>query len=172
MLKNQVSAEITYSDDEVASPAAILAERRNAARIPVIKSAKIACGEGASKGVFNCLVLDESDKGVLVDLGTLVNLPDEVTLQFGGGATYVARRRWSAGTKAGLEFVGAQVITGETALRMMKLADILLTQGTIAAVSTLRASRFFDHAELRRAAEEAEAAYLRLEAILTGQQFI
>jgi acetolactate synthase small subunit len=55
---------------------------------------------------------------------------------------------------------------------MMKLSDILQTQGVVAAVSTLRASRFFNHEELRRIAEEAERAFSRLEAVLDGRQSI
>jgi hypothetical protein len=91
-------------------------------------------------------------------------------LQLSGGATYLARRRWGLGTRVGLEFLGGQIITGETALRMMKISDVLQTQGVVAAVGTLRGARFFDHVELRKAAEDSEAAYYRLEAILTGRQ--
>jgi len=148
---------------------AAIAERRSASRVPVIKSAKIIVGESPSQSVYNCLVLDESPNGVLVDLGTLIILPAEVMLQIGGGATYLARRRWGVGTRVGLEFMGGQVISGETALRMMKIADVLHTQGVTAAVGTLRGARFFDHVELKKAAEECEAAYHRLEAILTGR---
>jgi hypothetical protein len=76
------------------------------------------------------------------------------------------------GSRVGLELIGGQIISGETALRMMKMADVLQTQGVTAAVGTLRGARFFDHAELRKAAEECQAAYDRLEAILTGRQAI
>ena len=55
-------------------------------------------------------------------------------------------------------------------MRMRKMADVLQAQGVVGAVATLRAARFFDHAELRRAAEEAEAAYFRFEAILSGRE--
>jgi hypothetical protein len=152
----------------VEPPQASLGERRINARAPVIKSAKVAIGIG--QGMYNCLVLDESSKGVLVDFGALVTLPDEVTLQISNGAMYQARRRWSVGTKAGLEYIGEQVVTDDTAAWIMKLTDILQTRGVVAAVSTLRASRFFNHEELRRTAEEAEAAFSRLEAVLTGRQ--
>lgn len=147
-----------------------LVERRNVPRTPAIKSAKIGIGAGSAQGVFNCLVLDESPIGVLVDFGTLVNLPEQVTLHMQGGANYVARRVWAVGTKAGLEFVGNAVATNETASRMTSIADVLQGQGVVAAVATLRTARFFDHSELRRVAEEAEAAYLRLEALPTGRR--
>lgn len=144
------------------------ADRRNAVRVPVIKSAKIDVGPGVLQATFDCLVLDESMHGVLVDLGTMVKLPEAVTVRLQGGGTYSARLRWARGTKAGLEFTSGQVMTAETALRMMKIADVLQTQGVIAAVSTLRAARFFDHVQLQRVAEEAEVVYRRLEALLTG----
>jgi len=150
---------------------AALAERRSASRAPVIKSAKIMVGDSMSQSIFNCLVLDESATGVLVDLGTLVILPAEVTVQLGGGGTYLARRRWGVGTRVGLEFIGSQIVSDETASRMGKIAGLLQAQGIGAAIGTLRAARFFDHAELRKAAEDAESAYYRLEAILTGRHF-
>src|ERR1700731_5261168 len=102
MLNVQKTPSDSFPED--ATPTA-LAERRNALRMPVIKSAKISVGLGGAQGVYNCLVLDESQSGVLVDLGTMVNLPDEVTLHMNSGATYLARRCWSAGTKSGLSFI-------------------------------------------------------------------
>jgi hypothetical protein len=147
-----------------------VSDRRDTSRKPVIKSAKIIVGASVSQSVFDCLVLDESQHGVLVDLGMVVNLPDEVTVQMGNGATYPARRRWSVGTKAGLEFSGAQIISSETAFRMLKVSDLLHAQGTQAAVAALRAARFFDMPALRAAAEEAEATYARLDMMLTGRQ--
>ncbi|HQT46504.1 MAG TPA: hypothetical protein PLY97_04705 [Acidocella sp.] len=129
-------------------------------------------GAGYEHGAYNCLVLDESATGVLVDMGMVVNLPEEVTVQLQGGGTYLARRRWAVGSKAGLEFIGGQRITSDVALRMAKIADVLNIQGVVPAVATLRAARFFDNAELRRAAEQAEAAQLRLEAMLNGREVI
>jgi hypothetical protein len=96
-------------------------------------------------------------------------VPEEVTIQFITGPIFEAERRWSSGTKAGLQFKGGQVVTAEIARRMEKIADILRFQGLAAAVATLRTARFFDNQELRRAAEEAEAAYARFEARLQGK---
>ena len=144
-------------------------ERRNVARLPVIKSGKIIVGSEMSQGLFNCLILDQSPTGVLVDLGMLVNLPEEVRLQVGNGAIYLARRRWAVGTKAGLEFLGGQILSEETSLQMLKIASKLKRQGVCAAVGALRGAQFFEHEALRCAAEEAEAAYLRLEALLTNR---
>jgi hypothetical protein len=149
-----------------------LAERRAAPRLPVIKSAKIMLGPGYDQGAYNCLVLDQSACGVLVDMGMVVKLPEELTVQFQGGGTYLARRRWSVGSKTGLEFIGGQVVTGEVALRMARIADVLNKQGVVPTVATLRAARFFDNAELRRVAEQAESAMFRLEAMLNGREAI
>lgn len=147
----------------------IFAERRNAARIPVIKSAKLVVGEGYSQGIYNCLVLDESSGGVLVDLGGVFSLPDEVVLHMLGGATRRAMRRWAAGSKVGLEFVGEQIVSLETMQEMMGIAKLIRLQGLPAGIAAMRAQRFFDQEELRQAAEEAEEAYYRLEAMLKDQ---
>ncbi|MDD2795555.1 hypothetical protein [Acidocella sp.] len=152
------------------SEAAALAERRGNSRRPVIRSAKIFVSANAGGGVFNCLILDQSSAGVLVDMGTLAELPDEVTLQMSGGASYLARRCWAAGTKAGLEFIGGQIVTEETSQRMARIAEVLQRQGVATAVATLRTARFLDHEKLRHIAEAAEAAVQRLEAALTGQE--
>ena len=152
------------------SEAADLAERRGDSRRPVIRSAKIFIGANGGGGVFNCLILDQSSAGVLVDMGTLAELPEEVTLQMSGGASYLARRCWAVGTKAGLEFIGGQIVTEETSQRMARIAEVLQRQGVGAAVATLRAARFLDHDKLRHIAEAAEAAVQRLEAALTGQE--
>ncbi|WP_284257481.1 hypothetical protein [Acidocella aquatica] len=156
--------------DSGTSDEAALPERRGGSRRPVIRSAKIFTGVNGGDCVFNCLILDQSTAGVLVDMGTLADLPDEVTLQMGGGASYLARRCWAAGTKAGLEFIGGQIITEETSQRMARIADVLQRQGVAAAVATLRTARFLDHQELRNIAEAAEAAVQQLEAVLTGQK--
>jgi len=139
-------------------------ERRLAARVPVIRSAKLICGP--SEGVFDCLVLDQSASGVLIDLGAMVALPAELTIQFSGGAAFLAHLAWSAGTKAGLHLVGSQLLSEQAAQRMKNAADLLDMQGLPAVVSTLRSARFLDHLELRRLAEEAEAAYIRFETFL------
>lgn len=144
----------------------MLAERRNATRIPVIKSAKLVVGDGYSQGIYNCLVLDESIGGALVDLGAVFSLPDEVIFHMMGGATHRARRCWAAGSKVGLEFVGDQIVSAETAQEMVEIAKLIRAQGLPAGIAALRAQRFFGQDTLRQVAEEAENAYHKLEAIL------
>lgn len=150
------------------SPHFTLAERRGAARLPVIKSAKIVTGGAVGQGVHNCLVLDESPSGALVDLGAMFSLPEEVTLRMTGGASFRARRCWAVGTKAGLAFLGPQILSAETAQTLAQLGRMMQTQSLAATMAALRAQRFFDNEELRRTAEEAEAACHRLETVLLG----
>ena len=144
----------------------ILAERRNASRIPVIKSAKLLVGEGFSQGVYNCLVLDESLGGVLVDLGAVFTIPEEMIVHLTGGAMRRARRCWAVGTKVGLEYIGEQLVSDEAVQQMGEIAKLIGTQGLPAGIAAMRARQFFNHGDLREAAEEAEAAYYKLEALL------
>jgi hypothetical protein len=139
-------------------------ERRQVSRRPVIRSAKLICGPG--EGVFDCLVLDQSAAGVLIDMGTMLELPTELTIHFNSGGAFLARKAWAAGTKAGLNLLGSQVLSEETALRMKQAADLLTMQGLLPVVTTLRSARFLDHGELRRVAEDAEAAFMRLQHFL------
>jgi hypothetical protein len=146
-------------------------ERRATNRVPVLKSARLIVGADPNSYVYDCLVLDETPNGLMIDLGALVDLPAEFTIRLQGG-TYLVRKCWSAGTKTGLHFEGNQIITKEAASRMIKIAEIMHDQGVAAACATLRGARYFDQDELRRAAEAAEAACLRLEAMLTGRQAV
>ena len=155
------------SNEPAVSACAAPAERRDTARNKVIKSAKLVFG--AAHSVYDCLVLDESAGGALIDLGAMIALPERLTIQFNNGAAYPAERRWAAGTKAGLRFTGGQIISDDAAQRMHKIAGILQVQGLPIAMQLLRSARFLDNAELRRAAEEAEAAFIRLERFLTGR---
>jgi hypothetical protein len=146
------------------------ADRRKHARTRVLKAAKVITPGGHS--VFNCLVLDESEEGVFVDLGGVIPIPDAVTIQFASGAAFPAIRRWSAGTKCGFEFSGPQLISHETASRMNVVAEILTNHGISAACEALSRSEFFNNDELRKIAEDAHLAYIRLEMALRGEKII
>lgn len=147
----------------------ILADRRNASRIPVIKSAKLVVGEGFSQGIYNCLVLDESLGGALIDLGAVFSLPEEVIVHSMGGATRRARRCWAVGTKMGLEYIGEQLVSDEAVQQMAEIAKLIGVQGLPAGIAAMRARQFFNHGDLREAAEDAEAAYYKLEAMLRNR---
>lgn len=142
-------------------------ERRAETRRPVIKSAKLLLGSEYSQGVINCLVLDETANGVLVDLGTVFVLPEEMVLQMANGASRRVRRRWSAGSRFGLEFTGAPVVSKEAGAQMASHGRALWTQALPLVLAELRAQHFFGDDALRQAAAEAEAAYRKLEQTLT-----
>lgn len=146
------------------------AERRKQLRVKVLKGAKIIGDTGRT--IFDCLVLDESSGGALVEMGALVPLPSEVTIQFSSGAKYRAEPRWTAGTKYGLRFVGPQIVSQETSNRLKSVGEILSNQGLPAAMETLRLLRFFDNSELRRIAEDAEAAHTRLDSVLSSKAIL
>jgi hypothetical protein len=167
----RVSASVLSHVDALAgggdgAAAAFDVDRRKHVREKVLKAAKIIFGGGDS--IYNCLVLDESPEGIFVDMGAIVALPPEVTIQFNSGAAFRAVRRWSTGSKIGFQFVGPQIINHETARRMQLVSDIMKNHGLPAAMQTLRVAQYFDNMELRRAAEAAEAATSRLDAVLAG----
>ena len=145
-----------------------LAERRGAMRVPVIKSAKIITGTAVNQSIYNCLVLDESPSGVLVDLGAIFSLPEEMALHMTGGTIYKARRCWAVGTKMGLAFSGPQMLSADDMEKLTQLGRMMQAQGLPAIMVSLRAQRFFESDDVRRAAEGAEAAYRRLETMLLG----
>jgi hypothetical protein len=143
------------------------AERRTQSRVKVLKAAKISGEEGRT--AYDCLVLDESPGGVLVETGVMIPLPSEITIQFSSGAKFRAEPKWTAGTRFGLQFVGPQIISHEIAKRLLIIADILKFQGIPAVMETLRLMRYFDNQELRRIAEDAEATHMRLDSVLKGK---
>jgi hypothetical protein len=139
-------------------------DRRRGNRASVIRSAKVICGPG--QGIFDCLVLEQSQHGLQLDLGMVTDLPELVTVQFSGGASFLARRIWITGRRAGFELEGVQLLRAEAEERMKRYRHLLDTQGVLATVATMRAARFLEHSVLRQLAEEAEAAFLRLEMFL------
>jgi hypothetical protein len=152
--------------DDTGEPGGDGQQRRRWPRTHVIKSAKLLFD---THRLLDCLVLNESAGGVMVDLGTMVTLPYDMTIQFSNGASFPAQRRWAEGTKAGLAFTGSQIIREDSAQRMRNMAEILQSQGLAATIETLRMARFFDNSALRQAAEEAEAAQSRFKSILLGR---
>ena len=85
----------------------LVEERRRSQRQSVVKNARLLADEGASQGIYDCLVLDESAEGALVDMGSVYSLPESVALQILGGEIRHAIMRWHAGTKIGLEYCAA-----------------------------------------------------------------
>ena len=139
-------------------------DHRRIKRQRVVKMGKIIFG--VSDITVDCLICDETSSGLLVETETPVSIPDEVKIKLTNGGTFRASRRWAFGNKIGFEFIGTRINDSATSESMSAIYDILQTQGITQALISLRRSRFFDNDELRRAAEDAEAATMRLEQML------
>ncbi|HQT37902.1 MAG TPA: hypothetical protein PK231_00660 [Acidocella sp.] len=140
---------------------------RRIKRQRVVKMGKIIFG--ASDITVDCLICDETSAGVLVETETPVPVPDEVKIKLTNGGTFRAVRRWVLGNKIGFEFIGNRINDTVTSESMRAIYDILQTQGITQALVSLRRSRFFDDDELRRTAEDAETATIRLEKMLLNK---
>ncbi len=79
------------------------ADRRRYFRRPVNKAAELTLRTG--EDVFDCIVIDESDGGVQVELCGEIDLPDEVIIKFSDHASQLVRRCWSLGTKVGYQYI-------------------------------------------------------------------
>ncbi|WP_084698587.1 PilZ domain-containing protein [Muricoccus aerilatus] len=75
-------------------------ERRRWPRYEVQLRAHLLSGAGS----FGCTVIDLSEGGAQIDVAEPIPLPAVAVLNIEDGATYVARRRWVNGTRAGFEF--------------------------------------------------------------------
>ncbi|MDQ2763643.1 MAG: hypothetical protein M3Y22_09235 [Pseudomonadota bacterium] len=83
-------------------PFVISDNNRRSKRSRVLKSAKIIFGISGS--TIDCLVLDETEGGLRVETDVVIQIPENVTIQYRSGAIVPARRRWARGTEIGLEF--------------------------------------------------------------------
>jgi uncharacterized cupin superfamily protein len=77
--------------------------RRRTKRNRVFRSGKIIFGYGDS--TIDCLILDESSQGVLVETAAPTEVPEKVQIQIIGRGTFRAIRRWALGNSIGFEFV-------------------------------------------------------------------
>src|ERR1700709_546936 len=79
------------------------AGRRRHLGKPVNWSAGLTLRTGEE--LCNCIVIDESDGGVQVELAEEIDLPDEVVIRFSDHASQLVRRCWSLGTRIGYQFI-------------------------------------------------------------------
>jgi hypothetical protein len=79
------------------------ADRRRHFRRPVNQTAELTLRTG--EDVFDCVVIDESEGGVQVELDEEIDLPDEAVIRFSDHASQLVRRCWSLGTKIGYQFI-------------------------------------------------------------------
>ncbi|WP_043839193.1 PilZ domain-containing protein [Muricoccus aerilatus] len=89
-------------------PALGYEERRRWPRYQVHLRAQLLSGAGS----FDCTVIDLSEGGAQIDVAESIPLSAIAVLNIEDGATYVARRRWVNGTRAGFEFTGAPLVSG------------------------------------------------------------
>lgn len=135
------------------------AERRRAKRQGMLKRAQIAAGQT----LFDCCILDSSEHGVRIETPMPMRLPDNVVLRLQGELAIAARRCWSRGTEAGLEFaVEDRGALSDAATRAWAIHAVLADGHVDVALRKLRDTRFFDDEALREAAEAAEVARMRL----------
>ncbi len=147
-----------------ADAGAFAPEQRRAKRQRVLKMAELVFDP---PGTFiDCVVIDESCFGVMLETMEITQVPERVKIRFVGGPTFSALRRWANGNKVGLEFAG--LFPGDEATKRQARAvkNVLKEACVHAAVQMLRELDFFENAELRAAAEQAEIAIAKLESAL------
>lgn len=139
------------------------ASRRHEDRTLVIKGAKICFGQA----LIDCTVLDVSPHGARLRTDVIVPLPETVIVRFNGGSSYTARVQWARGTEIGLGFGQPEpLIDAYASSAALSAFNALPSDDLGVALGTLRSMRFFDDPALAKAAEDAEAAYLRFKAML------
>jgi hypothetical protein len=146
------------------APAFAPAEQRRAKRQRVLKMAELVFDP---PGTFiDCVVIDESCFGVMLETMEITQVPERVKIRFVGGPTFSALRRWADGNKVGLEFAGLFPEDEATKRQARAVKNVLKEACVHAAVQMLRELDFFENAELRAAAEQAEIAIAKLESAL------
>jgi len=136
--------------------------RRREERYRVIKGAKIIFGET----VIDCLVLNISRSGACIKTLSEVAVPEYVILSFPNGGSFRAQRRWSKDREVGFLLTGPAPLSGAHRLLAISARDALSINNPKKPISTLRAEGFFNDPALAAAADEVEAAFGRLLAIL------
>ena len=167
---NKPASEIfcAVDDPAVSEPAAptqdTAADQRRTKRQRVLKMAELVFDAAGTS--IDCVIIDESCFGVMLETMAITEIPERVKLRFVGGPTLAALRRWANGNKIGLEFAGL-FPEDEASKRQARAVKNVLKEACVhAAVQMLREFDFFENAELRLAAEEAEIAIARLESAL------
>ena len=78
-----------------------LGNRRKAVRSSVMLRCQIRFGSST----VDCLIVDTSAGGIRTRTGSVVVVPEWVTLKFTDGSISRARQRWARGTEIGFELV-------------------------------------------------------------------
>jgi hypothetical protein len=140
------------------------AEKRRVKRQQVLKRGQLIFGLGGS--TIDCLIIDESSYGILVETPLMTDLPEQLRITVAGGATFDAVRRWSMGNKLGLEFILPERRDSAVLRKRLAIRLALKNQNVHTAVLMLRDVNFFEDEELRVMAEAAEASVAWLSSML------
>ena len=140
-------------------------DRRATIRQFVIKGAKIVFNQS----VVDCLVVSVSESGVRVRTGSVIPVPEKVTLMFSGGAAFSATQRWARGMEIGFSLDGTASFPEEAAQATWQVYEMVRAISIEEPIRLLQTRRFFDDLALQRVAEEAEAGLRRLEAALAAR---
>ena len=88
-------------NDRVQDANGLPENRRKAVRSSVMQRCQIRFGSSA----IDCLIVDTSAGGLRTRTGSVVVVPEWVTLKFTDGSVSRARQRWARGTEIGFELV-------------------------------------------------------------------
>lgn len=138
---------------------------RIAPRQAMLKGAQMVFGSS----VIDCLVLNMSDTGARIRTASVVHVPEQITLQMRGGASFAASRVWTRGVEIGLALAPLVSLKDEQAALAWRLYDLVRASDLAEPLSMLRAQDFFGDLTLRNAAEQAESTLRRLETLLASR---
>lgn len=137
-------------------------DKRVRQRVPVLRAAKVLW----RGSVVDCLVLDISPSGLRVSTETVVPFPPEVTIEMRTGGRWTAARRWQKGVETGFELLNFAGLHGEGMSAASRLYDQLRHAGVLDVTNRLAEAKYYDHADLKQAAEDVAGAVRRLEEVL------
>lgn len=135
---------------------------RQSDRHAMLKTAKLIF----SGSVVDCLVMDMSEEGFRVQLGGIMPIPEEVTIQFAGGASFRAIQRWIRGEEIGFAIAGAAQLGAVSRGQAWDVYEAIRGRGLDIPLTRLRELRYFDDPALTSVADAAHAAVAKLEAAL------
>ena len=136
--------------------------KRQAARQPVLKGAKILFGDA----VLDCLVHDISATGARISMAVAMVFPAELMIEMRSGGRWMADVRWQRGTETGLVFTRFAGLHGQAAVEASKAYARMRSSGVHDVLADLTAAKHFDHPALRDAALELERAVAGLQEAL------
>jgi len=139
-------------------------EKRRVKRQQVLKRGQLLYG--FADAAIDCLIIDESSYGMLIETPLMTDLPERLRIRVAGGPTFDAVRRWSMGNKVGIEFLQPERRDSAMLRKRIAIKLALKNQNIRFAAAMLREVDFFDDEDLRAAAEAAESATAWLGALL------